>query len=116
MDIHTLYSSALCALFVFWNGVRIFTYVPTILKLLRPEAEARDYSLTTWGSWVCSNGFFALYLWEQSHRQLNAMVLLNTGNTLMCAITCCCIFRLQHRTARQPDSNHVPAVRTLHRV
>ena len=102
MDWHNIYLGFLSAMFVFWNGVRILTYVPTIRKLMRPGASGRDYSLATWGSWVLSNGFFALYLWEHGGRQLNSMVLLNIGNTCMCLLTCWFILKLQHRarTAR----------------
>jgi hypothetical protein len=95
MELSSLYPGFLSVMFLFWNSVRIFTYVPTIRKLLRPDASARDYSLCTWASWVFSNGFFALYLWEQSHREINSMVLLNAGNTLMCLVTSCLICKLQ---------------------
>ena len=95
MNANLLYHELLRALFVFWNSVRILTYLPTIRKLRRPGAEARDYSLATWGSWVFSNGFFALYLWEQGQRRLNAMVLLNLGNTVMCLVTSYFIVKLR---------------------
>jgi hypothetical protein len=98
MDRNSLYLSLLSAMFVFSNSVRILTYVPTILKLKRPGASAKDYSLATWASWVFSNGFFALYLWEQSQRDLNAMVVLNCGNTLMCLVTCYYIVKLRDKT------------------
>lgn len=97
MDMQNIYHVFLSSMFIFWNSVRIFTYVPTIRKLLRPGASATDYSLATWGSWVCSNGFFALYLWEHGGRQLDAMVLLNVGNTCMCLTTCYYIVKLQRR-------------------
>ena len=111
MDWHNIYLGFLSAMFLFWNSVRIFTYVPTIRKLMRASASGRDYSLATWGSWVCSNGFFALYLWEQGGRHLNAMVLLNIGNTCMCMVTCYFIAKLQRRSrwARQVSSSQVPA-------
>lgn len=95
MNLKLLYSEGLSVMFLFWNGVRILTYVPTIRKLLRPGASAQDYSLATWASWVLSNGFFALYLWEQNDREASSMVLLNLGNTIMCFVTCCLICKLQ---------------------
>lgn len=101
MDLHALYLAFLSIMFVFWNSVRIFTYVPTIRKLLKSEAGARDYSLATWTSWVFSNGFFALYLWEQSHRTLNAMVCLNIGNTMMCLATSALIYTRQRKPEGQ---------------
>jgi hypothetical protein len=99
MDLQSIYLSFLSVMFVFWNSVRILTYVPTIRKLSRPNASASDYSLTTWASWVFSNGFFALYLWEQGQREMNTMVWLNTGNTVMCLVTCCLICKLQRQPA-----------------
>ena len=112
MQAHSIWLAFLSVMFVFWNSVRILTYVPTIRKLTRPGASARDYSLATWGSWVLSNGFFALYLWEQAGRELNSMVLLNAGNTAMCLVTCVLIHRLQRRESmRQPNGDRPGAVR-----
>lgn len=108
MDLQDLYLGFLSTMFLFWNSVRILTYVPTILKLMRPTASARDYSVATWGSWVLSNGFFALYLWEHDGRQMSAMVLLNVGNTCMCLLTCYFILKLQRR-AREPVAGRSPA-------
>jgi hypothetical protein len=99
MELKSIYPAFLTVMFLFWNGVRIFTYVPTIRKLLKRDASAKDYSLATWASWVFSNGFFALYLWEQGNREINSMVLLNIGNTVMCLITSCLICKLQRARA-----------------
>src|SRR3990172_9171357 len=109
MDWHDVYLALLSALFVFWNRVRILTYVPTIRKLMHPAASGRDYSLATWGSWVCSNGFFALYLWEHGGRRLDAMVLLNGGNTCMCLITCYFIVKLRRRPRRGVEAPDGPS-------
>jgi hypothetical protein len=98
-NLEALYLQGLTLMFLFWNSARIFTYVPTILKLLRTGASARDYSLATWGCWVMSNGTFCLYLYEESGRSLNSMVLMNAGNTLMCLVTSFLIFRLQRSDA-----------------
>jgi hypothetical protein len=100
MDFNSIYLNMLSAMFIFWNSVRIFTYVPTIRKLMKPHASANDYSLATWASWVFSNGFFALYVWEQTHRQFNSMVALNVGNTIMCLITCRYILKLRNKEKR----------------
>jgi hypothetical protein len=101
MEWNSLYLGFLSAMFVFWNSVRILTYVPTILMLNKPNASAKDYSLMTWASWVLSNGFFALYLWEQGQRELNSMVVLNCGNTLMCLVTCFYIIKLRRKPGSQ---------------
>ena len=104
MDLKSAYPTFLSVMFLFWNSVRVFTYFPTIRKLLRPDACARDYSLATWASWVFSNGFFALYLWEQGNREINSMVLLNMGNTIMCLITSCLICKLQRTRIQGPPA------------
>ncbi|MGF6904074.1 hypothetical protein P3T22_005363 [Paraburkholderia sp. GAS348] len=83
---HELYIRALSAMFLFWNGVRILTYLPTIGKLLAREADVRSHSLLSWGSWALSNGTFALMLLEMSRGIPNGMFWMNLANTLMCAI------------------------------
>ncbi|SAL80365.1 hypothetical protein AWB68_05840 [Caballeronia choica] len=83
---HELYIQALSAMFLFWNGVRILTYLPTIGKLLAREADVRSHSLLSWGSWALSNGTFALMLLEMSRGIPNGMFWMNLANTLMCAI------------------------------
>src|SRR5258708_1681753 len=83
---HELYSQARSAMFLFWNGARILTYLPTIGKLLAREADMRSHSLLSWGSWALSNGTFALMLLEMSRGIPNGMFWMNLANTLMCAI------------------------------
>lgn len=89
---HIEYVQILTAMFVFWNAVRIFTYIPTIAKLLHPRTDAKSYSLLTWGSWVLSNGTFALMLLESNHGVPDKMFWMNAGNTIMCFATCVIIF------------------------
>jgi hypothetical protein len=101
---HEVYVTAITWGYVFWNTVRILTYIPTLLMLLKPDASARYYSLATWGSWVLSNGTLALYLFEQSGREFNALVLLNAGNTIMCLVTCALILRLRRRERRSEQA------------
>ncbi|MGF6779718.1 hypothetical protein P3T21_004947 [Paraburkholderia sp. GAS334] len=83
---HELYIQALSAMFLFWNGARILTYLPTIGKLLAREADVRSHSLLSWGSWTFSNGTFALMLLEMSRGIPNGMFWMNLTNTLMCVI------------------------------
>ena len=83
---HELYIEALSAMFLFWNGARILTYLPTIGKLLAKEADVRSHSLLSWGSWALSNGTFALMLLEMSRGIPNGMFWMNLANTLMCVI------------------------------
>jgi hypothetical protein len=83
---HELYIQILSAMFLFWNGARILTYLPTIGKLLAREADVRSHSLLSWGSWTISNGTFALMLLEMSRGIPNGMFWMNLANTLMCVI------------------------------
>ncbi|WP_206997127.1 hypothetical protein [Trinickia mobilis] len=83
---HELYVQALSAMFLFWNGARVLTYLPTIGKLLARETDVRSYSLLSWGSWVLSNGTFALMLLEMSRGVPTQMFWMNVANTLMCLV------------------------------
>lgn len=104
-DWQAAYLAALAWAFVFWNSVRILTYVPTLRLLLKPGASAEHYSIATWASWVLSNATLALYLFEAGGRTLNSLVLLNTGNALMCFVTCALIVRLRWRNRRAAEAS-----------
>ncbi|SAK56157.1 hypothetical protein AWB79_02265 [Caballeronia hypogeia] len=94
---HDRYIDILTAMFLFWNGARVLTYVPTIFKLLTTPTDARSHSLLTWTCWVLSNGTFALMLLERNAGSPEAMFWLNAGNTAMCLIVCVIIFCKQRR-------------------
>jgi len=83
---HELYVQVLSAMFLFWNGARVLTYIPTIGKLLTREADVRSYSLLSWGSWALSNGTFALMLLEMSRGIPDRMFWMNLANALMCLV------------------------------
>jgi hypothetical protein len=89
---HDLYTGFLTGMFLFWNGARVLTYVPTIVKLLTTASDARSHSLLTWMCWVLSNGTFALMLLERNGGAPESMFWLNAGNTTMCLIVCVIIF------------------------
>ncbi|TKC87852.1 hypothetical protein FAZ69_16415 [Trinickia terrae] len=94
---HELYVQVLSAMFLFWNGARVLTYLPTIGKLLARDADVRSYSLLSWGSWVLGNGTFALMLLEMSRGVPNQMFWMNVANTLMCLVV---TFIIVHRRFR----------------
>jgi len=98
---HTLYVQVLTVMFLFWNSVRIFTYIPTIMKLLKKDADVRSYSLATWGSWVLSNLTFALMLLENNHGIPDKMFIINMGNTVMCFATCLIIMKLKCKVQKE---------------
>lgn len=83
---HELYVQVLSAMFWFWNGARVLTYLPTIGKLLAKGADVRSHSLLSWSSWVLSNGTFALMLLEMTQGTPNQMFWMNVANTLMCLV------------------------------
>ncbi|MGV2289853.1 hypothetical protein AAHK20_14165 [Trinickia sp. YCB016] len=97
---HELYVQALSAMFLFWNGARVLTYLPTIGKLLARETDVRSYSLLSWGSWVLSNGTFALMLLEMSRGVPNQMFWMNAANTLMCLVVSFIIVRRRYLQLR----------------
>jgi hypothetical protein len=97
---HELYVEALNAMFLFWNATRVLTYLPTIGKLLTPEADVRSYSLVSWVSWALSNGTFALMLLEMSRGIPTQMFWLNVANTLMCVIVSVILLLKQFRQVR----------------
>ncbi|WP_374191222.1 hypothetical protein [Caballeronia sp. S22] len=74
---HDLYMNILTGMFLFWNGARVLTYVPTIVRLVCAPTDARSHSLLTWLCWVLSNGTFALMLLERNDGVPEAMFWLN---------------------------------------
>jgi hypothetical protein len=107
---HDLYLRILTAMFLFWNSVRVLTYIPTIFKLLSSPTDARSHSLLTWSCWVLSNGTFALMLLERDGGTPESMFWLNTGNTAMCFVVCLVIFCKQRgipmgRPAQEPSTD-----------
>jgi hypothetical protein len=48
-------------LFTLFNGVRIVSYLPQIVKIARDRNGATVISYVTWGSWTAANGSAGLY-------------------------------------------------------
>jgi hypothetical protein len=117
---HELYVEALSAMFLFWNGARILTYLPTIGKLLAREADMRSHSLLSWGCWALSNGTFALMLLEMSRGIPNGMFWMNLANTLMCVIVSLIIlfrrFQRLHASLSKVYLNHESNPGTVSRL
>lgn len=100
VSIHEIYGFVLQWAFAILSYLRICAYVPTFLKLLRPEARADDYSLQTWLVWAFSHLAFALMLLEQSRYAIDAMLVVTAVNMLMCFLTAALIVRLQRPWSR----------------
>jgi len=83
---HDIYFGFLTSMFLFWNSVRVLTYIPTIIRLLSAGANVRSHSLLSWLCWSISNGTFALMLLERNNGVPESMFWLNVGNTVMCFV------------------------------
>lgn len=100
----SFYATLLSWAFLATNSMRILAYLPTIKKLLRSEATADCQSQLTWLLWSASNVTLALHLFESNHRQLNEMILIASGNALMCCICLYLVRRAHVRASRRCDS------------
>jgi hypothetical protein len=98
----SLYVVALTWAFMLTNSLRVFTYLPTIVKLLDPDVTGDCQSTLTWFLWTVSNATFALHLFETNHRKLDEVVLFSAANTLMCLICLCLVQRVQSRSRLNP--------------
>ena len=49
------------ALFAFFNSLRVFSYVPQIVRVLRGGNGASAISSLTWSVWTCANASTAAY-------------------------------------------------------
>lgn len=48
-------------LFTLFNGVRVVSYLPQIVRIARDRNGAAAISYTTWASWTAANGSAGLY-------------------------------------------------------
>jgi hypothetical protein len=94
----SLYAVALTWAFMLTNSLRVFTYLPTIVKLLDPDVTGDCQSTLTWFLWTVSNATLVLHLFEINHRKLDEVVLFSAANTLMCLICMCLVYRVQTRS------------------
>jgi hypothetical protein len=84
--------------FCFFNVIRVFTYVPTIKKLMQPGCTGDGQSLLTWVTWICANATLGLHLYVIAGYRLNDVVWLSIGNVTMCAICAVLVFKVQKRS------------------
>lgn len=77
-------SDAAFYLFSFFNGLRVFSYLPQIVRVMRDTQGAAAISYSTWGLWTAANASTALYavvcLRDATLAQINAL------NALFCAV------------------------------
>lgn len=72
--------------FAAFNGLRLFTYLPTIMAI-HTSGHSDQHSLLTWLAWLGANVTMALWLHEQHQRRLGCATLVNLGNAAMCLVT-----------------------------
>jgi hypothetical protein len=96
----SLYVVALTWAFMLTNALRVFTYLPTIVKLLKPDVTGDCQSTLTWFLWTVSNATLALHLFETNHRKLSEVLLFSVANAVMCFICLCLVYRVQSRSQR----------------
>lgn len=71
-------------LFSFFNGLRVFSYLPQIVRVMRDTQGAIAISYSTWGLWTAANASTALYAAVSLHDI--ALAQINTLNALFCTI------------------------------
>lgn len=77
------YRAVLASAYTLFNAGRIFAYLPTIWIILSTQ-DSSQHSLWTWGVWLGANATMAIWQWENARRRFDPVVLVNTGNALMC--------------------------------
>jgi hypothetical protein len=71
-------------LFTAFNGLRIVSYVPQIVRVARDANGASAISYSTWGMWLAANSSTSLYAFVNIADQM--MGVINLVNALCCAI------------------------------
>ena len=80
------YLTILTWAFTLFNSVRALSYLPTMWAIW-DSGDSSQHSLWTWFVWVGANLTMAAWLHEQNGRRLSKAVIVNLGNTAMCAVT-----------------------------
>jgi TctA family transporter len=93
----SMYAATLMWAFTVSNALRVLTYLPTILKLLKPGVTGECQSTLTWLLWTLSNATLTLQLLEVNQRQYNDVMLFSAINTAMCFICLVLVYRVQAR-------------------
>ncbi|TCR64241.1 hypothetical protein [Bosea sp. BK604] len=71
-------------LFSFFNGLRVFSYLPQIVRVMRDTQGAVAISYSTWGLWTAANASTSLYAAVSLHDV--ALAQINALNALFCTI------------------------------
>jgi uncharacterized protein with PQ loop repeat len=87
--------------FTAFGTLRIFSYLPQILRIASDKNGASAISYTTWGLWVGSNASTALY--AAVNLQDIYLAAVNGMNTVCCAIVICLTFVKRRSLPAQPS-------------
>jgi hypothetical protein len=71
-------------LFTVFNGLRIVSYIPQIVRVARDANGASAISYSTWGMWFAANSSTALYAFVNIADQMMGMI--NLVNALCCGV------------------------------
>jgi hypothetical protein len=75
------------AAFSFFNALRVFSYLPQIVRIARDTGGAAAVSYVTWSLWLCANLSTAAYAGAIVGDV--ALCLISSVNTLCCGIVIC---------------------------
>ena len=80
------YLAVLSWAFTLFNTLRVVCYLPTMWAIWA-SGDSSQHSLWTWCTWLGANATMAAWLYEQGGQRLSRAVVVNIGNTTMCAFT-----------------------------
>jgi hypothetical protein len=80
------YLAMLTWAFTLFSSLRAVSYLPT-LWAIHTSGDSSQHSLWTWCIWLGANMTMAAWLYEQNGQRLSKAVIVNLGNTAMCATT-----------------------------
>ena len=69
-----------------FGGIRVFTYVPTIMTLMA-SSDSSQYNISTWLLWLVANATISASIYEYNGRRMDRLVIINALNALMCGVT-----------------------------
>jgi hypothetical protein len=80
----------IAAAFAFFNSLRVFGYLPTLLAI-QSSGQADQHSLFTWVIFAGANTTMALWLHEQNGGRIDRAVAVNAVNAVMCTAIAACV-------------------------
>lgn len=81
---HLLAIKLITIIYLAFNTVRVFSYVPQILAVAKDKSSARAIALSTWSFWTAANFTTGLYASFVAPDFL--LSIMSYGNTLGCGI------------------------------